>query len=159
MRRASSDWKNSLRVSRMTLRCGRRRCAKAVEGSSRATKSVAQAKTEAKPAPAVKAEPKKEIIKEEIEMPNFIMVCGPQAVGKMTVGQELAKLTGYKLFYNHMTIELLTKIFDYSKESYTEMTFKQFRDDVYAFATGLLDMGLKGKKGFYRALACEGEER
>ena len=33
-----------------------------------------------------------------------------------------------------------------SKEAYTEMTFKQFRDDVYAFATGLLDMGLKGKK-------------
>ena len=33
-----------------------------------------------------------------------------------------------------------------SKEAYTEMTFQQFRDDVYAFATGLLDMGLKGKK-------------
>ena len=33
-----------------------------------------------------------------------------------------------------------------SKEAYTEMTFKQFRDDVYAFATGLLDIGLKGKK-------------
>ena len=37
-------------------------------------------------------------------MPNFIMICGPQAVGKMTVGQELAKLTGYKLFYNHILI-------------------------------------------------------
>lgn len=33
-----------------------------------------------------------------------------------------------------------------SKEAYTEITFKQFRDDVYAFATGLLDMGLQGKK-------------
>lgn len=33
-----------------------------------------------------------------------------------------------------------------SKEAYTEMTFQQFRDDVYAFATGLLDMGFKGKK-------------
>ena len=41
---------------------------KAASAVSRATKSVAQAKTEAKPAPAVKAEPKKEIIKEEIKM-------------------------------------------------------------------------------------------
>lgn len=31
-------------------------------------------------------------------MPNFIMICGPQAVGKMTVGQELSKIINYKLF-------------------------------------------------------------
>ena len=41
-------------------------------------------------------------------MPKFILIIGPQAVGKMTVGQELAKMTGYKLFYNHMTIERLS---------------------------------------------------
>ncbi len=28
-----------------------------------------------------------------IRMPKFILIIGPQAVGKMTVGQELAKLT------------------------------------------------------------------
>ena len=49
-------------------------------------------------------------------MPNFIMICGPQAVGKMTVGQELEKITGYKLLYNHMTIEITRKIFDYDQE-------------------------------------------
>jgi shikimate kinase len=32
---------------------------------------------------------------------NFIVIFGPPAVGKMTVGQELARLTGYKLFHNH----------------------------------------------------------
>ena len=48
-------------------------------------------------------------------MPKFILIIGPQAVGKMTVGQELAKLTGYKLFYNHMTIEIF-KEFSKSKE-------------------------------------------
>ena len=47
-------------------------------------------------------------------MPKFIMIVGPQAVGKMTVGQELSKITNLKLLHNHMTIELLTKIFDYS---------------------------------------------
>ena len=33
-----------------------------------------------------------------------------------------------------------------AKSPYTEITYKQFREDVYAFATGLIDMGLMGKK-------------
>lgn len=54
-------------------------------------------------------------------MPNLIMICGPQAVGKMTVGQELAKLTDYKLFYNHMTIEMVRLIFDYDRKVFNKM--------------------------------------
>lgn len=54
-------------------------------------------------------------------MPKFIMICGPQAVGKMTVGQELAKITGYKLFHNHMTIEMVRLLFDYDKEVFRKM--------------------------------------
>lgn len=38
---------------------------------------------------------------------KFVKMFGPQAVGKMTVGQELAKITDLKLFHNHMTIDLL----------------------------------------------------
>ncbi|MED3553043.1 hypothetical protein P4449_21750 [Cytobacillus praedii] len=37
---------------------------------------------------------------------KFVLIFGPQAVGKMTVGQELEKITELKLFHNHMTIEL-----------------------------------------------------
>ena len=48
---------------------------------------------------------------------KFIIITGPQAVGKMTVGQELVKITNLKLLHNHMTIEVLTKIFDYSRNS------------------------------------------
>ena len=62
-------------------------------------------------------------------MPKFIVIIGPQAVGKMTVGQELAKITGYKLFYNHMTIELVRLIFDYNKEVYKKMN-KLLRDEI-----------------------------
>ena len=36
---------------------------------------------------------------------------GKAAVGKMTVGQELMKLTGLRLFHNHMTIEPVIEIF------------------------------------------------
>ncbi len=36
---------------------------------------------------------------------KLVMIFGNLAVGKMTVGQELAKITNFKLFHNHMTIE------------------------------------------------------
>ncbi|GAE48204.1 hypothetical protein JCM21738_5289 [Mesobacillus boroniphilus JCM 21738] len=38
---------------------------------------------------------------------KFVLIFGPQAVGKMTVGHELEKITELKLFHNHMTIELV----------------------------------------------------
>ena len=47
---------------------------------------------------------------------KLVTIIGPQAVGKMTVGQELEKITGLKLFHNHMTIELVSKFFDYGPE-------------------------------------------
>jgi len=57
-------------------------------------------------------------------MTKFLMIVGPQAVGKMTVGQELSKITGYKLFYNHMTIEPLRLIFDYDKKIFGKVNSK-----------------------------------
>ena len=43
---------------------------------------------------------------------GLVVIFGPQAVGKMTVGQKLCELTGYKLFYNHMVIDMVGEIFD-----------------------------------------------
>lgn len=63
-------------------------------------------------------------------MPKFVMIVGPQAVGKMTVGQELTKITKLKLLHNHMTIEVLTKIFDYSQESFTKLNLN-FRTQIF----------------------------
>lgn len=45
---------------------------------------------------------------------KLVTIIGPQAVGKMTVGQELAKITGLKLYHNHMAIEAVSPIFSYS---------------------------------------------
>lgn len=42
---------------------------------------------------------------------KLLLLFGNAAVGKMTVGQELAKITGLKLFHNHMTIEPVLEIF------------------------------------------------
>ena len=42
---------------------------------------------------------------------KFVLLFGDAAVGKMTVGQELMKRTGLRLFHNHMTIEPVLDIF------------------------------------------------
>lgn len=48
---------------------------------------------------------------------KLVTIVGPQAVGKMTVGEELEKITGLKLFHNHMTIELVAPFFSYGTET------------------------------------------
>lgn len=49
---------------------------------------------------------------------HLVMVFGPPAVGKMTVGHELTKRTGYKLFHNHMTVEPMLDIFPFDSPSF-----------------------------------------
>lgn len=49
---------------------------------------------------------------------NLVVILGPHAVGKMTVGQELAKISGLRLFHNHMSIELTRKLFRYTEKEW-----------------------------------------
>ena len=58
---------------------------------------------------------------------DLVILFGPQAVGKMTVGEELQKLTGLKLFHNHMTIDLILKIFSWEEGQDLILTF---RDEI-----------------------------
>lgn len=44
---------------------------------------------------------------------KLVFLIGNGAVGKMTVGQELMKITDLRLFHNHMTIEPVIEIFGY----------------------------------------------
>lgn len=43
---------------------------------------------------------------------KLIVIYGPPAAGKHTVGQKLAELTGYKFFYNHLTVDVVRALFD-----------------------------------------------
>ncbi|HSU79888.1 MAG TPA: AAA family ATPase [Candidatus Angelobacter sp.] len=64
---------------------------------------------------------------------KLVLIFGPQAVGKMTVGQALEKRTDLKLFHNHMTIELLQPYFGFSSEMWQLSTL--FRNEIFdAFA-------------------------
>ena len=42
---------------------------------------------------------------------DLILILGNGAVGKMTVGQELMKITDFRLFHNHMMIEPVIEVF------------------------------------------------
>lgn len=65
-------------------------------------------------------------------MMKLVLIFGPQAVGKMTVGQELEKQTELKLFHNHMTLELLAPIFEFSYETWRLSTV--FRFEIFKAA-------------------------
>ncbi len=51
----------------------------------------------------------------------LVMIFGPQAVGKMTVGEELAKRTGLTLFHNHMSIEFTLQFYEYHTREAQDM--------------------------------------
>lgn len=68
---------------------------------------------------------------EENIMPNLVIILGPHAVGKMTVGQELEKITGYKLFHNHMTIELIRKFFSVHRSEEGRHLSEVFRREIF----------------------------
>lgn len=63
---------------------------------------------------------------------KVLFLIGNAAVGKMTVGQELMKITDLRLFHNHMTIEPVIEIFGYfnTKAIYRlrEVIFEEFAD-------------------------------
>ena len=58
---------------------------------------------------------------------KLLFLCGDAAVGKMTVGQELMKITNLRLFHNHMTIEPVIEIFGY----YDGKTISRLRETIF----------------------------
>ena len=44
---------------------------------------------------------------------RLLLIIGPPAVGKMTVGREIARRSSFRLFHNHHTIEPLVEVFDH----------------------------------------------
>ena len=61
---------------------------------------------------------------------KFVIIFGPPAVGKMTVGFELAKLTGLKLFHNHLTIDLVLNFFDFGDPQFHSLV-AEFRRRIF----------------------------
>jgi hypothetical protein len=64
---------------------------------------------------------------------KLVILFGPPAVGKMTVGQELAKKTGLRLFHNHMTIDLILNFFEFGTKDFSRLN-SLFRDEIFKAA-------------------------
>ena len=61
---------------------------------------------------------------------KLVIIFGPHAVGKMTVGQELEKITGLKLFHNHMTIDIVADLFENMPQERQRLT-ELFRNEIF----------------------------
>ena len=61
---------------------------------------------------------------------KLVIIFGPHAVGKMTVGQSLESITGLKLFHNHMTIDLVLNLFENMPKERQRLT-ELFRNEIF----------------------------
>lgn len=52
---------------------------------------------------------------------KLVFLYGLPATGKLTVARELADLTGYRVFHNHLTVDLLLSVFDFGTPAFVEL--------------------------------------
>ena len=70
---------------------------------------------------------------------KLVFILGDAAVGKMTVGQELMKITDLRLFHNHMTIEPVIEIFGrYDGKAIREIREVIFRNFAASGSYGMI---------------------
>jgi chloramphenicol 3-O-phosphotransferase len=73
---------------------------------------------------------------------KLVFLYGPAAVGKLTVGKALAELTGWPLFHNHLTVDLVLSLFPFGHPSMVrlreEIWLKAFEEGVRAGLPGMI---------------------
>ena len=60
---------------------------------------------------------------------RLLLIIGPPAVGKMTVGRAVADQSTFRLFHNHHTIEMLLDVFDHGTPAFRTLN-SEFRRRV-----------------------------
>lgn len=60
---------------------------------------------------------------------TLLFIIGPPAVGKMTVGEEIAARTGLRLFHNHLAIEPVLRFFSFGSAPFGRLV-DRFRRDL-----------------------------
>jgi len=64
---------------------------------------------------------------------RLIFIYGAPAVGKLTVAIEIAKLTNFKVFHNHLTIDAVEPVFDFGTKPFWKLV-DMFRLETVAEA-------------------------
>ena len=62
---------------------------------------------------------------------KLVFLHGAPAVGKLTVARELATLTGFRLFHNHLTVDLVSSLFPFGSEPFVFL-----REQIWLAAFG-----------------------
>lgn len=52
---------------------------------------------------------------------KLVFLYGPPAVGKLTVARELAARTGWRLFHNHLTVDLVLSVYDFGTPGFVAL--------------------------------------
>lgn len=52
---------------------------------------------------------------------KLIFIYGPPASGKFTIAREISQQTGFKLFHNHATVDLVAKFFEFGTKSFWDL--------------------------------------
>lgn len=60
---------------------------------------------------------------------NLVVIYGPPAAGKLSVARELSRMTGYKLFHNHASLDFVGTIFDFGTDVFSELVVR-FRKEM-----------------------------
>lgn len=95
---------------------------------------------------------------------KLVLIVGSGAVGKMTVGQELMKITDLRLFHNHMMIEPVIDILGYFHGGVTqklrEVIFEEFlkSDNVGMIFTFLWAFDMPSDWEYITTLAARFDE-
>ncbi len=55
---------------------------------------------------------------------KLVFIYGPPSSGKLTVAKELAELTGFKLFHNHVSIQFVESLFEFGSKPFSRLTDK-----------------------------------
>lgn len=52
---------------------------------------------------------------------EIVFIFGPAAAGKLTVGRELATLSGLPLFHNHLVVDAVASVFPFGSDSFIRL--------------------------------------
>jgi hypothetical protein len=73
---------------------------------------------------------------------KLLVLYGPPAAGKLTVAREVAALTGWRLFHNHLTVNLALAVFDFGTPGFIalreQIWFATFRRALADRVPGLI---------------------
>jgi hypothetical protein len=70
---------------------------------------------------------------------KLIFLHGLPGVGKLTVARELEMLTGFRVFHNHLTVDLVQSVFEFGSQPFVELREKIWLEVFSRAAEAKLD--------------------